>query len=867
MTGTLFADLYFRGWFPTWAAVVLALLAVAAVVALYVGESGPASLLRRFVVFLLGYAAVAFAAASVLMILTPLVGLQGFRWGDLTQTGKIVYMIVTGALGLAALAAAVPFAFIWPGGRVPAWRVAALASIRLLAMFSIVFLLLRPTLFTETRGQRPLPVAILVDDSQSMQTVDPRTTFADKWRTAIAYDLLPPDQPMPAMPSSGDIPNTTPGKPTRSDLAKHSLTNPRLQLLDKLKVHGPLQPASFGLSRSAKDPRDTKWIEDLTAKQPRTALADAALDFLKRDENELPAAIVIVTDGRENASQRGLDELGRECARLKVPLHIYGVGSSSFGYVEIRETNVAETLFVEDTVSVPLRYRIRGFKDGQVELILKLNGQEVARKVVDVKEGDDLRDVLSFVPAQKDAQSGKQELTTSVRVMSGAETVSDEVARSVRVVDRKMKVLVVDSQPRWDFKFLQRALMRDRRVEPKFILTDGDRKAMEAGAPFLPKFPMTRAELFAYDLLVLGDFPATYLTGEQQSWVREFVAEGGGLIHIAGRAAAPATFSGTPLADVLPVEFQPVQFAIDEGNRAQMFRPELTPAGVRSPLLSLADDPAQSLKTWRELPEMYWYYPVTKLKPATEVFLTHPTARTTDNKPMPLLVGHYYGKGYVLYCGFDETWRWRFNEADKFFGRYWSQAVYVTGVPRTLGTKLTQLSLDTPDPLLGKTGQVYARLFSPDLRPLTAERLEAKLERLDVGPDDKDRSMPIELKALPGQPGDYVATVPFNRIGRYAFKVDTGSDPAALEYRVTYGPDHELAPGGMAEEELRRLAETSGGKFYREEDLHTLAANVQPKTTPFTRRDEILLWTPWALAWVIGLFVAEWFLRKFNSLS
>ena len=92
---------------------------------------------------------------------------------------------------------------------------------------------------------------------------------------------------------------------------------------------------------------------------------------------------------------------------------------------------------------------------------------------------------------------------------------------------------------------------------------------------------------------------------------------------------------------------------------------------------------------------------------------------------MPLLATHYYGKGYVLFCGFDETWRWRFNEADKFFGRYWSQAVYVTGVPRTLGTKLTQLSLDTPDPLLGKTGQVYARLFTPDLKPLTTDRVEA----------------------------------------------------------------------------------------------------------------------------------------------
>jgi uncharacterized membrane protein len=769
-------------------------------------------------------------------------------------------------MGVVAVAAVV-LLYFREAGKVPAWRRAVMAGVRAVALASILFLLLRPTLLTETRGLRPKPVAVLVDDSESMKSRDPRPSASDRWRAAVALDLIPADKPMPATPSAGDIPANTPDKPSRLELAKASLSNPRLQLLEKLKAVGPLQPATFGLGRSAKDPRDTKWVTALAGQEPRTALADSVFDLLKRDENELPAAVVVVTDGRENASQQGLDDLARECARLGVPLHVYGVGSSSVGQVQIRDVAVAETLFVDDTVSVPVRYRVRGYKDGKAEIVVKLNGQEVARKEVSVKDGDDLREVLSFVPLQKDAAPGKQELTTSVRVTAGLETAGDELQKSVRVIDRKVKVLVVDWIPRWDFKFIQRALLRDRRVEANFILLEGDRKAMEAGAPFLPKFPATRHELLAYDLILLGDVPASFLTGEQQTYLRDFVAEGGGLIHIAGRNHGPASFVGTPLADLLPVEVEAERFPIDANTRPAGFRPELTPSGVRSPLLSLEDDPVESLKTWRNLPEIFWAYPVKKLKPAAEAYLVHPSKTTTDNKPMPLVAGHYYGKGYALYCGFDETWRWRFNEADKYFGRYWSQAVYVTGVPRTLGTKLTQLSLDTPDPTLGKTGQIYARLFSPDLKPLTAERLEARLERLDVGPDDKDRSAPVELKALPGAPGTYVSTVPFNRVGRFALKVDTGSEPAALEYRVTLPPDHELAPGGMAEDDLRKLAAATGGKFYREEDLHTLPASVQPKTTPFTRREEVLLWNHWAMLWVIGLFAAEWFLRKFNSLS
>jgi uncharacterized membrane protein len=751
-------------------------------------------------------------------------------------------------------------------GRVPPWRRAGLAALRGLALATILFLLLRPTLVTDVRGETPKPVVLLVDDSQSMQTRDPRLTIPDKWRAAVAYGLLPPDKPVPKMPSAGDVPADTPDRPMRIEVVKAFLGNKQLDLLRKLGDVGPVRPAAFGARRAEKDPRSPAWVESLEAKETRTALADAIGDLLKRDEVDLPAAIVVITDGRENASHASLDDVAKECGRLGVPVHVVGIGGSSFGTLQVRAADAPETLFVDDTVAVPVRYRVRGYKEGVVEITLKLNGNDVARKTVPLAEGEDLREVLSFVPQEKDARPGKQDFTATVRVMAGAETVTDELSKAVRVIDRKVKVLVIDSSPRWDFKFLQRALLRDRRVEAKFYLTDADPKAMRSGPPFISGFPDTRQELFAYDLLVIGDLPASSITREQQQYIRDFVTEGGGVVHIAGRTAGPASFVGTPLAEILPVEFQAERFPID-GPSPAPYRPEPTPAGLRSPLLSLADDPVENLKVWKELPEMYWFYPVTKLKPAAEVFLTHPRAKLPDGKPMPLLAAHYFGKGYVLYCGFDETWRWRFNEADAFFGRFWSQTVYLAGVPRTLGTKLTQLSLDAADPVLGKTGQVFARLFSADLHPLTADRFPARLEKLDADAGDADRARDIDLKSLPGQPGEYTAAVPFNRLGRFAFKVDTGTDPASLEYRVTLPPDHELAPGGMAEEELRKLAELSGGAFYREEDLHALPKAVRPQLAPFARRDEVLLWNKWMLFAVVGLLSLEWFLRKFSSLS
>lgn len=772
-------------------------------------------------------------------------------------------LFVVAAAGMVAL-------YLVESKRVPLANRLFLAGVRVMLVAAVLFLVLRPTWLTETRGDRSRPVTVLLDASQSMNTDDPRPNLPDQWRVAIAAGLVPPDQMVPNGSSSDRPPGSTPERPTRLDVAKAALTNPQLNLINRLKAVGPVEAAAFGVSNDGLDPSAANWLDGVQPDKPRTAIADSAFDLLSRDANQLPAAVVLVTDGRENASTHGLDELARECVRLGVPLHVYGVGGSSSGQLHIRDVLAPDPLFADDTAVVPVRFRSQGLGDrGKVEFQVLLNGSVVASELVEVSDGDDQRAVVRFVPTKEDAATGgKQELKVIARsVADGGEAVVDEVTKSVKIVDRKLKVLMIDSQPRWDFKFIQRGLMRDRRCEAEFILTQGDPKAMKAGPPFLPAFPTTRQQLLGYDLLILGDISADYLTREQQTWVREFVAEGGGLIQIAGKGSGPSSYVNTPLADVLPVEFEPVQFRMNPDRRTEGFRPVPTPHGVRSALLNLADDPAESKEVWESLPPIHWYFPVKKLKPAAEVFLVHPTDTLADDKPMPLLAAHYYGKGYVLFAGFDETWRWRRNEADGYFFRFWSQGVYAAGVPRTLGTKMTQLQLDTPDPTLGRTGRVYARLLTGDLQPVRQDTITADLEKNDAPLTDPDRKTKVTLTALPNQPGEYVATLPFNRDGRFTLTVENGGDTASLDYRVSLPPDHELATGGMAEEEMRKLAADSGGQFYREEDLHTLPDRVERKTTPFVQKEETVLWNKWALFLVVFLFAVEWTVRKLNGLS
>jgi hypothetical protein len=424
----------------------------------------------------------------------------------------------------------------------------------------------------------------------------------------------------------------------------------------------------------------------------------------------------------------------------------------------------------------------------------------------------------------------------------------------------------------------------------------------EVGGVLNIERPEFRKLLFEFDLLILGDVPGKFFTREHQEVIKEFVTEGGGLIHIAGRWHAPAAWApekpglapGTttnPIADVLPVEFEAVRFPIQALENPVGFVPVLAPGAARTQIVSLEEDPIDNAELWgkrkragepatdvpneKQLKPLFWFYPVTKVKPAADVFLTHPTARTPapDNREMPLLVGHHFGKGYVLYVGFDDTWRWRFNSQSKWMGRFWTQAIYTAGIPRIVGTKQTQLSTNTLNPTLGTTGEYYVRVFNESFQPFTAEELEGLLQKTDAEPNDKDAQVPIKFRKVPGVDGEYVVTLPYNRVGQFRLSVDPkNKSPAGLNFVVSYPENHELAPGALDEPAMRKLTRESRGSavdvgFYREESLIKLPEDVKPKSSTLIDRKETLLWNQWAMILLIGLLTLEWFLRKFNGLS
>lgn len=233
--------------------------------------------------------------------------------------------------------------------------------------------------------------------------------------------------------------------------------------------------------------------------------------------------------------------------------------------------------------------------------------------------------------------------------------------------DPPLRVLYVEGQPRWEYRFLSTALVRakakDRAVvDLHTLLLDADPAARPKGA--LAKFP-ARNELFGFDLIIVGDVPPKALGAEALAGLRDFVREGGSVLVIAGRAHGPHALKGTPLGDVLPVELgdPPAKPKEDEKDKPKPFRLAPTAAGAKHPAFLMNSDGKKNRLVWEQMPEAYARAGGIKLRVKATML--------AELDGGPVVAEHEYGKGRCAFVGFDETWRWRYNGGDIKHARFW----------------------------------------------------------------------------------------------------------------------------------------------------------------------------------------------------
>ncbi len=592
-----------------------------------------------------------------------------------------------------------------------------------------------------------------------------------------------------------------------------------------------------------------------------TALGDTLVKALERYRGSSLAGFVVVSDGGQNSGVP-LAEVGERLKRAGVPVFAIGVGDVDARDVAIESMEVREVLLADDAAPVTVRLRSQGMKGGNGRVIFSLGGVQVAEEEVSFDE-DGPREVSTlFIPKR----AGEYALEVRFEAEGGAEALSENnVGRAaLRVVDRRLRVLLVDQAPRWEYRYLEAMLLRERRVDLSCFLFEADREiARVPGSPYLEQFPLRAEDLFEFDLVILGDVDPRLLTEAHQELLRDYISQAGGaMVVVAGKRFVPASYRRTELERLLPVELAGTSITAASAMATRPIRLALTAAGRESVMLRLGDDVEASEALWRRLPPIYWTARVKRAKPAAEVLLSRPDP-TGESETSPVVVLHRYGAGEVLFVGTDNFWRWRRNVGDRYHATLWGQIIQRMAGKRLL-TDVPRLTLQSNQRRYrrGDRVKVYARLFARNWEPREDEVVPGVL----VSSDDPDRRREVSLRAVPGQPGMYRTEFSAGDPGNYRLAL-AGDEIATLDFTVR-DDNREFARAAMNADLLRELAHQTGGAFITIDELDQLPAAITRRTARLISLKEVDLWSsPLIFALLILLITIEWIGRKFSELK
>jgi hypothetical protein len=739
----------------------------------------------------------------------------------------------------------------------------------------LALILLRPVLAFTVEGTIRRQLLMLVDTSASMKIQDPRFDAADLTRAAMARGVLSFRKGLSQSVDPARVASVR--LVPRVDLLQGVLKSDELALIHRfsrdydvsafgfgqglVELGGGEAPAAAKRLTSKAAESDAGWVDQLDPKSQSTALGDALRELLERKRGQPLAGIFLATDGANNT---GLPPL--EAARLAraegVPLYIYGVGITSPRDIIVANLFTQEVAFVNDELPVTVRVRGQGLRGESAKITLRLGEEVVASKELTFGGDEEQTVALPFTPQHV----GEYELTASIPPRDDeAAKDNNAVSQRLKVIDSKIKVLMVEETPRWEFRYLQSVLLRDRRIALKCWLAEEDHAIAEGeGSPYLKSFPQTKEDLFKYDLIVVGDVGVKDIGGPQMEWLGEFVSKfGGSCIFLAGPRNNPSSFRGTELEKMLPVELGEGAARAAGAERPTIL--ELTPLGHSSPMLRLSPKDDENSAIWKRFPKVYWVARVTRAKAAAQVLLQDGDATKASRfGKMPVVAQQQYGLGQVLYVGTDNTWRWRRNTDERFYPILWGQIAQKLGLAHLLGgSKRTQISTDKQSYAVGERVTIYARLYTADFNPVRDNSVEGSyvIKAADGSVPPGAERQSVTLRAVPDQPGMYRGdfTVLAPGVHQFAVKSDPGApyEFSAAEARF------EMGETAMNEALLKQMAEISGGAFFREENLSQLPEALRAKSERVSSVVDAELWSsPLYFILLFTVATLEWALRK-----
>lgn len=699
-----------------------------------------------------------------------------------------------------------------------------LTALRVATLCLLLFCLFRPVLVVKAAVPQQNFLAVLIDDSRSMQIAD----WGEEQRGAFVRQAFGKDA----------------------------------ALIKALSDRFVLRTFRFSSSTARLASTD-----DLTFGGAQTKLG-AALDGARQELAGLPlAGMVLVTDGADTTDDSLSDALlGLKAAA--VPVFTVGVGRDRLARdVQVDRVATPRSALLGTSLVIDAVVTQTGYAGETVALDVEDDGRIVGSQDVKLPaDGDPVAVRVRFTAADKGARVFRFRIAPRPGELVTENNVREAL---IDVADRREQILYYEGEPRPEMAFLNRAVREDKNLSVVTLQRTADNKFqrfLEVDNPdqLIAGFPKTREELFAYRGLMLGSVEAGAFTGDQLRMISEFVERrGGGLLALGGpRAFAEGGYAGTPVAEALPVALERTARTV-EPLPVTRLQVKPTRAGEAHGVTQIAPTEAASAARWKELPVLTSVNGISAVKPGATVLLSG----TDGRREQVVLAWQRYGRGKALAFSVQDSWHWQMDVKmsleDQTHENYWRQLLrwLVDGVPGPVEVHTTTDRVEPGEPVT-----LTADVVDPTFLEVNDARVVAKV----TGPKGAVTEVPMQWTGE--RNGQYRASVPTSAAGLYSAQVEASRGGKTLgtgKTDIRAAPsDAEYFDATMHAPRLQRIADDTGGRFYTPETVGGMPEDLRYTGRGVTTVEERELWhMPIVLFLFLGLLGAEWSYRRVVGLA
>jgi hypothetical protein len=720
----------------------------------------------------------------------------GFQVTTLSMAISIMAMVAVCTLGW--------WAWVRSGYR---RSILLLELLRICIVGFVVFLLNQPETVQRFVPTDKPTVVVLVDGSKSMDTLDVQVS---------------PDRSVPPM--------------TRRSAAEPLLANETWKELSERfeVVVTPFASEEGGL----------------------TSDLGAAIDK-SREQNPNLRAMILASDGDWNTGSAPV-QAATKLRVQQIPILAVPLGSQSrLPDLDLVSFDLPTFGVAGKSVRIPLTIESSMPRDHVTQVELKISDGTVIKHQVQIGGMGRTSDAIIWKPENV----GDYTLELSVpEHPDEIVTTNNKREAPIAIREEKLKVLVIETLPRWEYRFLRNALSRDPGVEVSCLLFHpGLSKVGGGNRDYIPNFPDSLEQLSQYDVIFLGDVGVQdgQMTAEQAELIKGLVEQqASGLVFMPGIKGYQQTIVGSPLDPLLPVVFDDSQ-PTGWGSRTPSHF-ALTEFGRTSLLTKLADTAEDNMQVWEGLPGFQWHAPVIRAKAGTDVLAVHQESSNQYGR-LPLLVTRTFGSGKILFMGTEGAWRWRRGVEDLYHYRFWGQVVRWMAYQRNMAKgELMRLYYAPEQPQVRQTVALSANVMSRSGEPLSKGDVTVRL----VAPSGRIHS--VQLANTGVQWGAFSGNFVPEEPGVHQVKLRCLENSSELDTTIfVHGNTLEQVGRPARIDVMEELARVTRGKIIKGAELAEINKAVSAVSDPPEVIRRVQLWShPLVAGLLISLLAIFWVGRK-----